>query len=60
MLVHIKRELTKTESKVVTSEQLLARATRVVAPKAQSININSLNKTKDFDKIKKMIVGRAK
>ena len=53
MLVEIIREHTKTwESKDVTSEQVLAWAKRVEVQKAQFEIINSLNMTKDFDKIK--------
>ena len=55
MLVEIIREFTKNEeSKDVTSEQVLAWAKRVKVQKAQSVIINNLNETKDFDKIKTM------
>ena len=53
MLAEIIKELTKTEkSKAVTSEQVLAWAKILEAQKAQSIIINGLNKTKNFDQIK--------
>ena len=59
MLVEIIRELTKAEeSEDVTNEQVLAWAKRVEARKAQSMIMNSLNTTKEFDNIKTVRGGQ--
>ena len=53
MISEITRELTKKEeNKILTSHQVLAWAKRTEAQRAQSAIINSLSKTKDFDRIK--------
>ena len=53
MLAEIIRELAKgEESADITSEQVLGWAKRVEAPIAQSAIMDSLTKTKEFDKVK--------
>ena len=53
MLAEIIRELTKAkESADITSEQVLGWVKRVEAQRAQSAIMDSLTKTKEFDKVK--------
>ena len=59
MLAEIIGELTKAkESTAVTSEQVLIWAKRIEAQRPQSVIINSLSKTKEFDKIKTIKGGQ--
>ena len=59
MLIEILKELTKTEESTdVTIREVLAWAKRVEAQKAQSAILNSLNKRKDFDKVKAVSGGQ--